>query len=308
MRSLIVIDKHQIGEHPALPEVVEQFKRLGSSHVEVHSPALDVSWSPSDEDVDVLILMDSLGWYERNRMIVPGRPWVCLTAFHMDTLLPIVRGYSTAFDLGLRAVFSCSANFVTQMSAILPTFFTWEPVSEETFEVDPEFRNVKFGCVLPNILDRDFSQLIYTYKYLDECGRTSDMKIFRVEGDERLPEPLNEVEVIKTPAAVEGMFRQIQYYVPAPRITDYRATIIPSDILRAAVCGAFPLVIHHPIMESLLGTAIPMNRSLSRYKVTLESALEQVPKRVTLPSNLRPSPRKFVDQILEVRHRDLGND
>jgi hypothetical protein len=153
-----------------------------------------------------------------------------------------------------------------------------------------------FGTVLPNVVDRDFSQLKWTADFLAPEGHDAKLKIFISSAEKmRLPPSLDKYAV-RVPDVFEH-YQSIRYFIPAPRIIDYRGGILPPEVIQAAHNGCQPMMIFHPLL-SKMESSLTLFRSLTAYGEGLKTALNgDDAVTVSLAQDMCPAPRVLAEQV-----------
>ena len=106
------------------------------------------------------------------------------------------------------------------------------------------------GSVVFDVEDRDFSQLEYTATHIGDPDK------FFVFVTKDLVDKLPNGHFMNKVVAVERWdekvaYALLDYYVPIPRLTDYRYKVCPPEIIQAMALGARPMLINHPALEPL---------------------------------------------------------
>jgi hypothetical protein len=175
-------------------------------------------------------------------------------------------------ETGITVVFSNCAHFVSQISHVMPAMFYWRPLPANLV---PTNTDRMIGCVLPNIVDRDFCLLDLAASAMNKAGRGDKFVIYTRDNDDwKLPDSL---EKYRKPYSVGGeaaAYQSIKFYIPAPRITDYRVGIVPPEIIRACAYGCQPLLIYHPALAPLQKIVNPIVTSLKDYKDHIKDICE----------------------------------
>jgi hypothetical protein len=257
---------------------------------------------------DAVLLLDSLGWFTRNRLSIPGRPWICAASFCFEDLKHLIELNSSMSDTGVQVLFSNCAEFVRHVSAAMSAKFCWKPLPPAGHLKRVESPSIT-GTVLSSVLDRDFSQLSYTFKLFEAANRLDRFCIYMpIDESMRLPDHL--MASVHRYRVIQDAFAGLDYFVPAPRITDTRVGIIQPELVWAAACGCTPLLIHHPLTESLEANGFLMERSLRSYDVTVNMIVEHgdVPnRRVEMPDSMRFTVDQFVDNVVVAYERCNAN-
>ena len=226
----------------------------------------------SDVVFDVVLCINAMPWYLKNRTAFKGRPWVGTISFAAHDLHEFLRNINAATDLGINAMFTNCANFVKQCSAVWPVAFTLRPSVYTAVPQKERKRRAKFGSILPNIVDRDFSQIELTIRYLKELNYKDEFALWIHEDEKRkLPEGLEEVALVGED--LTSLYGIIDYIIPAPRISDLRIGTPPSEVLEAVARGCKPLLFTNPRVNALDKYVSPHFTSLSSYKDAIKSIL-----------------------------------
>ncbi len=227
----------------------------------------------TDQEFDVIVLWCAVKWWKENKTRIKGRPWICAASWCFDDTTHLTTPGMGQVDAGVHFVITNCLEYVQQSGAAFSTYYALKPL----YLSHPSTVALSlFGTVLPNIKDRDFSQLIYTRSYLlamrDEKYVNENLAIRRTDAAMRVPEILE--PYVKTgPLHRLSGFSGIKYFIPAPRITDYRGGVFPPEIYEAVAYEATPLVIKHPVLERQT-LSIPLYRNLTEYNAALDLAIE----------------------------------
>lgn len=304
MKILIVYSQTQFGFNPVLPRLIDALGDPGfepvQSLVVINSDVVHgLPHDAVDVAFDAVICIDSLQWFFQNRTTLSGRPWVAVMAFAVIDALELMQSIPRSLELGINAIFTSCAAFVDQTSALVPAVFTKQPSAvwglDLSHEIDPLDREVKFGTVLPNVEDRDFSQLIFTLEHLKEAGREGKFTLFVDDREQmRVPEVLAPY-VTRVADDLFSCFQKIVFFIPAPRITNYRLAVPPPEIFEALERGCFPLLMRHPLMNALHLLVSPQFANLSEYTAALQQACT-----VGLPMDLN-SAKPYISTPYDVR-------
>jgi hypothetical protein len=196
-----------------------------------------------------IILIDCITEYLSNRLNVIGRPWVCALSSVFADLYSLYRTGLVFAEMNIHHIVSNCQVFVDKF----PEFsqFSYRPVLPAHSPIpDPrlpwtlanpqaEEGEIKaFGCWVPNVEDRDWC-LVYMAKGIVP----GDVGVFVDSAAKRLPQGLEDSTV------GTGKKGRWMVYVPAPRITDYRAGVIPYEILEQLSRGTPVLTIDHQILK-----------------------------------------------------------
>lgn len=275
MKTLIVYSQTQFGFDPVLPALLEALRNTGVNYSEASTIDADAhDGLPShlvEVEFDAVICMDAIHWFFQNRTMLLGRPWVCVIAFSMRDVMELRHSISKSLELGIHAIFTSSVHFVSDTSAIHPTVYARRPSSIWTWQkptIDRKWVSV-FGCVLPNIEDRDFSQLLYVSERIKD---PEELKIYvDVHEKQELPEALRQHRAYAE--NLFGHYDDFAYYIPAPRITDYRIGHPPYEILEAIERGCQPILVRHPIIPTLHELVSPQFNSLNDLDAAIDQAM-----------------------------------
>lgn len=300
MNILVAYSSLQLGFDPIVKEFAFELSKRGDNVV-LFAVEGNIPKEVFEVDFDIVILMEALSWYLKNRLRIIGRPWVGLVAFSFSTLAPYVS--MPIADSGVHAIFSNCQVFVTQSNQQIPALFAWKPILKAWSEPDTNYR-IKLGTVLPNILDRDFSALVLASKIFKEAGHPEDFRVFvRADESMRLPADLEQHAVEYHEDGEIRAFKALDYFLLSPRITDYRAGLTPPEVFKAIECGCTPLLVYHPALDCLKESVQPMCHSLMHFKSSL-SALAQtdipIDRLVTasIPPNMRVTVSEYVEKIM----------
>lgn len=212
------------------------------------------------DTVDVVILWCAIRWWKANRAKLTGRPWVCAVSWCFDDLLDVTTPGMGQVDAGINSVVCNCKQYVLQTSAAFASSFALPPVYDPGFGMLPGYKastmrsSFQFGTVLPNIVDRDFSQLILTRQLVDkhfgpDAAATKIVIMTRANERMRLPAELADLPM---GTIDENAYKKMFYFIPVPRITDYRGGVMPAEILRALQEGTIPLMFNHPVLPHKL--------------------------------------------------------
>lgn len=215
------------------------------------------------DKVDRIILWDCIEDYLANRLHVKGRPWVCAISTVFADLYSTYRTGLSADEMNIHFILSNCQTFVNNSKG-LAKFMNPVWYSEHDSDYNaPEHPNPAclFSCNVPNIEDRDWSlvnyiseQCIRNGKHPVIVGRSLDHM-----GGNKLPgQSTNFLGLEERSTFVPGYFEVI-----APRITDYRAGVIPYEIMFHLNHGRRVVAAKHQVLEPIL-----------RYLYTFESLME----------------------------------
>lgn len=208
--------------------------------------------SPTDKlevETDMLVLLNAVDWYSDQRFFIKGRPWIVCVSTCFDDIVEVTKK-GALIDSGVNCFFSNCESFVKQASQVMTASFCWRAGTPQTST------GVRFtGCSIPNIADRDFSLLHRVATSMVKYG--ADMEMFRIYVPEcikeRLPESLEPYRVsVRHPVSFENTMNSFKYYVPAPRLTDYRVGILPPELIYAMSVGCMPILVKHQVLDRYL--------------------------------------------------------
>lgn len=222
------------------------------------------------ERYDAVILMDALQFYFRHRLRFQGRPWFCLVAFAGSTPLEFKK--VNLPDSGIHAVLSNCLPLVSQVGSVIPSSFCWQPRALVS-DVDPSVDRKSIGCVLPNVADRDFcllDRVVTAYRHVP--GAVAPAIFLSDSAKGQVPESLREFVFRYKHDLQRQCFNGLRYYVPAPRLTDYRSGVVPPDLVQAMAYGIRPLCIYHRVLAPL-EPYLQMYRSLDEYDAAVAAAI-----------------------------------
>lgn len=227
--------------------------------------------SLTEEVFGAVILWCSIRWWKENRIKIKGRPWVCAISWCFDDLMDVTTPGMGQIDAGVHCIITNCMEYVRQSSAAFETHFSLKPL--EVAKPVGLFDKATFGTVLPNVKDRDFSQLIYTRSYLlAKLGEDYVNDHFLIRSlktdDMRVPSVLYPYV-----SENECGFSGIRYFIPAPRITDYRGGVFPPEIYEALARGCTPLLIKHPVLDRQTMGITTAYSNLYDYNSALDRAI-----------------------------------
>ncbi len=311
MKLLIAYSDEQWGYDDALSAFIKALNQV-PAFIGPHTTlalAVDRETLPSDVSFDAVICVNALSWYIENRIKLKGRPWVGIVSFAMQDLHEFVRNISSAHDMGIGAMFTNCQTFVKQCSAVWPVAFMRRP----SLTLIPELRctktrPTKFGTVLPNVLDRDFSQLALTIRYLQELKEGWQLSTFVREDDmHKLPDAVRPNRVALRD--IDDAYSSIEYFIPAPRITDLRVGLPAYEVIEAIAHGCAPLLFTNPRVNELDRYVSPHFTSLSSYKDAIKSILGgAVMVDTSSVTHLLPPPQLCATQVWSAFVRWMSNN
>jgi len=199
--------------------------------------------------IDKILLFDCIGDYLENRLFVKGRPWVCAISTVFADLYSTYRTGLSVDEMNIHLIFSNCKTFVDNSKGLAKFAYPLWYAKREFFpskELDAVDRAL-FSCNVPNIEDRDWSLVAYIQKYLEKrglppvlIGRSS------VSDFDSITTGKNPLNLFESPSFVPGYFEII-----APRITDYRAGVIPHEILAHLGFRRRVIAIRHQVLEPI---------------------------------------------------------
>ena len=307
MKILFAYDPEQSGQDEDLFTALRtELSRCLSKTEQVEVLAWPVSAdtpAPPDEFQGV-ILYNALPWYLKRRLLLKGRFSTLSCSFCFADLIPLLRMSIPAQDLGLSAVFTNCTEVIRQLAPTINGKFLHKPTYCRS--EDGAVRTIHFGTVLHNVQDRDFSQLALTGKVLKELGET--LVVFTPEKLDH-PLPVFEGEIRGLKDVTDGYY-DLQYFIPAIRITDIRGNIAYSSELREALlAGCLPLCLSHPVITKDLPVT-PVFPSVTSYTDALARAAagETVVQVTTdLASIPQVSPARFASEMAAAFRRIKTN-
>lgn len=299
MSAFVLIHDPEEGHSGQIIDFRNALEKASGERVElaeVHGATVDPS-----RKIGCYLFWCALKWYTDMRIRIPGRPMFCALSWSAADLFNLVTPVDGLLDSGLHAIFTNCEEFVKQSTAALPVTYQMKPLSPP---LPRDADMATFGTVLPNVADRDFSQLIYTNKFLRPHG--SGVTIFiRKDEHKRLPEDLS--NFCTRVDDIERAYRQVKYFIPAPRITDYRAGLFPPEVTQAIKYGCLPLIIHHPILEQNHGVT-PMFNSLTKYDMALKLAFQgNAPVSVRVPATDADTHFNLATRVTQAYRRFKAN-
>lgn len=301
MKFLIVYSSRQDGHDPLGPVLAKELQ-TANHDVTLHNAEAGLPETSAilAQPWDVILLLNAAHWHLANRMKYKGRPWLCTASFCFDDLRPVLE-LNAVSDMGSNFFISNYPSFIKQVSAVLPAFFMFKPV----IEIAPTERTNAIGCVLPSIVDRDLCLLERTRQVLTKVDKVGLLKIYtRIDDNMRLPESLRPYEMKFRQGQEEAVYQSLNGYVLAPRITDYRAGSVPSELIRACSWGCLPLVVYHPALASISGVIDPMFTSLRAFDAALlEMADNKDSVQIRLSRDLCPRPSELISAVLSAYSR-----
>lgn len=247
---------------------------------------------------DIVVVWNALEFYLRNRFALKGRPFVVASSWHLDDLYSLIGSSLSHHDAGIDLLLTNCKMYVEQSSAIAPTVFMFRPqvLIEEGCE------NVAcLGAYIPSTEDRDLSQIVLTRKLVPDPAR------FVIIAPPQLHDILEPYKLqVHYLLPNQHLYCDFKWFVPAPKLTDYRYRITPPEIMQAIASGCTPWLIVHPSLHDIAPYITPMIGSLRAY----EQACADPSKfnvQVSLPKELQPTLRDFFDTIRRSQQRGKPN-
>lgn len=239
------------------------------------------------EPPEGMVLWCALKWYLTNRHSIKGRPWMGALSWCFDDLMSVISDKSlpgiNLIDAGLNALWTNCPAYVQQTSSAYRCNFSFKPLN-----LPKKNENSRYilGVVLPNIADRDFSQLLWTLKYLKKSmGTHYDLdgpRIFlRASEPMRLPKEIldniKETNVLRYETELDFLYGDLFHCIVPPRITDLRGGVVSPEIYQALLANCTPLVVTHPVWaQQLKGINLRTYDSLKQYGKALDIAVDNL--------------------------------
>jgi hypothetical protein len=299
---LVAYSKNFLGHDGILVEILEELalSKFDDTHTSVSAVNVDDDDAAAalQNDYGAIILIDAVDWYTLNRLKIVGQPWICVVSFSFASLTSLIR--TAMSDTGINTIFSNSTVFINRCGPTVPVMFSWKPIHKPVQSLNPE---LKIGCVLPNIEDRDFCLLDLVYKELKKLGK-EDLFAIYLDKNAKGSLPLDlqnsgRITVYDSALGADQAYFNLEFYIPAPRITDYRVGMIPPEYIRAMHFGCKPLLLWHPALQPLTGYVTPILSSIKEYKeAIIEAATSKKDVIVKLPENFILSTEKFSKGIV----------
>lgn len=264
------------------------------------------------EGVEIIILFDCIEDYLANRLHVRGRPWVCAVSTVFADLYSTYRTGLSADEMNIHLILSNCQTFVDNSKG-LAKFLNpiWHLEITDPFPVPDHNPICMFSCNVPNIEDRDWSLV----KYISE--RTEKNRLPPVIIGRNLGSGQEIPSVRGNPLGLEerSTFVPGHFEVIAPRITDYRAGVIPYEIMVHLQFGRRVLACKHQILEPVL-PYLHIFESLKELDLLLRDSaqlLKSRDERPYLPAVLtygarifpaRPSVRPSIPEVLKIMEEE----
>ncbi len=300
---LIAFSAKQLGLDPV---ILAMTRAIGKTRRDVVTQNIDLDQVAFDQSVysdqfEAIIIFDAIEWYLENRIKLQGRPWVCSISTCFDSLMPFMT--VNVPDVGIDCFFTNCKTFFDQVSQVAISHLYNKPVAAlEAAAFDP-----LIGAVLPNIADRDFCLIVRAFKHFEKLGRDNQFRV-SLPDCEKMPLPLGLPESAVIRAASFGdtarHLRSFSHLILCPRITDYRAGVVPEE-LRQAIHHKIPvLCLQHPILQPIGSMVTPMASTLAEFDALLTQVTDgKAPVKVTLDKPVSPSVEEFTFLVLEAFER-----
>lgn len=301
---LIMASRERVGDH--LGEVIcaEFVRGSQTSCTLIDSDSQEDlnTLDPEHNKPDIVIVLESMDAFISHRLRIGGRPWVLAASFTFDDIYTLYSNRLALTELGIDAFVSNCAVFLKNMTAVIPSSFCWRPVPSVMTQSEPHCELI--GTILDNLLDRDFSLVDHAFKVLEENDLSSKAVVYchpRIERD-RLPERLAKYAVNQH----SSDWHSLKYYLPAPRITDLRGGVVPSEILKALAYGCHPLCFAHNALPALGKIFTPQFTCLKSFKSSLLDAAFgkfETHHVVSDATSWRPTVADFVTTVKQMYRR-----
>lgn len=228
--------------------VVELSEGFLSSTV-INSTHMRKTFEDKGDAVERIILFDCIGDYLENRLFVRGRPWVCAISTVFADLYSTYRTGLSVDEMNIHLILSNCKTFVDNSKGLAKFAYPLWYAKREYFPSKELDIRALFSCNVPNIEDRDWSLVDHIQKYLEKrglppvlIGRSS---VFSSDFDS-ITTGKNPLNLFESPSFVSGYFEII-----APRITDYRAGVIPHEILAHLGFRRRVIAMRHQVLEPI---------------------------------------------------------
>ena len=298
MNILLVHASANTGCDPAWPALAAAFRAGG--HSVMAQDASDRTFRIERDPVvyDLVLTLDASLWYLHNRLAIQGSYVAMLASFCMGDLYHLIQ-QDDLRALGVRAIFTNCYAYSQQASPETPVFYVWKPIVVAPSAAQAE-ELFPFGTVVPNVADRDFSLVQFVVDWLKKTEPRTIFPIFVPDSERmRLPAGLESHRVPTEPTLLFSRWTKLWNYIPAVRITDYRAGIIPTELVQSVAADVPPVIIAHPIVMPLSGTVTPIFASLKQLREALTAGLQgKSMAQIHIKPELLPTPEKFVAQVL----------
>ena len=223
-------------------------------------------------ECQLLIVWNVLEHYLKNRFNYTGRPYTIACSWGYADLFNLQASSLTQKEAGIDHLVTNCQIYAQNNSPAAPAAFSFKPVgltkpdwNERFIKAFKECGPILTGTVILDIEDRDFSQLEYTATHI---GNPDKFFVF-VPSDlmNQLPAGNYKKKMVPIEHCEEEMaYSVLNYYIPVPRLTDYRYKIMPPELLQAVSFKSFPMLIYHPALEPILNSLFPIFISLKSYE------------------------------------------
>ena len=268
-----------------------------------------VSGSIWENTWDIIVVYNAMEPYLANRFNIKGRPWICSASFHFEDTHTFYQGSIPIAEMGLDALFTNCQPFVERAAPHIPTKFMWPPLGH------PEGYNgyrlgYKIGSYVPNISDRDFSQIELCYQLLKSRGLEGNFSVFSPIADE-LKAAFPDAGFTESIIPDKNTYGNIPFFVPAPRISDILYGVIDDVLLSAIMNGSKPLLIRHGKFPQLTEWIKPMFESVLELELKLISICEGNTDILDIEARRLFEPgdtdRDFVNAVITAYKRKAAN-
>jgi len=297
MKVWVVFSSRQMGNDSLPTDLVRAFWLYTEASQVALLEAEQFPETKPEGEPDVLLLVGAIGPYLGWRFHVPGRPWICAASFCFADLWNLYTGSVRGEEVGIHCIMTNCAWYVERTLEALPTVFCHKPVSVSERPV----KRPLVGTVLTNVEDRDFSLVAWVYERMKEKGAGDDFVIMRPARKTMcLPKQLADTHR-PVYATDSDAYARLKYFVPAPRLTDYRGGICP-ELIKAWAAGCIPLTIVHQVIQPL--GLVPYT-SLNGLEADLDRIIsgEELEAPPGPRDELRPSPEQFARDVLGAREK-----
>lgn len=303
---LIMYSAERVGDSLALDicDALCKTDEIQCSLLNSDSQELLGGLSPEKDRPDIVLVLESMDAFISHRLRIGGRPWVLAVSFTFDDVYTLYSNTLAITEIGIDAFMSNCSTFLKNMTAMIPSCFHWRPVP-----ILPDgIRGDLVGTVLDNLLDRDFSLVDHAFKVLESRHLDNKAVVYcdkRVDRN-RLPERLAKYAVDKTAES----WHTLKYYLSAPRITDLRGGVIPSEILKALAYGCHPFCFAHSAISLLSSFFSPQFTSLDAFEAAVLDAAIDCKFETRLVSQVdggRPTVEEFCATVQQMYRRAQVN-
>lgn len=301
MRILLLVSTKQDGFDPLIGQLAVALAAPGNVVT-----TLDVDNDrDSKQDIfaqkfDTVVMLNDMEWYLGNRVHLKGRFKTCMVSFQFEPLMPMLT--MPLSELGIDYFITNCRTFDNQLNVLHQSTFMHKPYINPGNSSD--YRGDKIGAVLSNVADRDFSLLARVYSKLQHKNLSSRFLLAVPEAEQlKLPAPFRGIaEVVRfgSETAMSQYMRELIAFTLCPRITDYRAGIIPTDFIEAVASGCRPLAISHQVFDPIRPLLTTMPDSLKSFDAELDRVIDA---EFTVSLNYRRDLKEFT----AVKVSDLAN-